>query len=139
MTEMSPSKRVQLVALCLIVVGLAVSTAAYALHARGTATLRAIGDETAAAGTASATFLGYRPGPWPGSSVRYGTWSLKCTGLTPGATYWESLGSDLYVAGPRGTLSLKGEWIVWDPQNVQVNRVEPGVYEYVLYGIFVWK
>jgi hypothetical protein len=132
---MSLSKRVQMVVLCLIVVAL--SAAAAAPLMQGTAKLQPVvgGDEPNASGSASLQQTGWVVYPGGGRIPTF-TLSIRCTGLTPGATYagpWVSATADR-----KGSLVMDGKW-TGRPNVVEVSRLDPGMYVLVLEGTVVWK
>jgi hypothetical protein len=135
---MTLSKRAAVAVLCLIVVALPVAAAPSGRLASGVATLQPCGDEPSAAGTARLNQTGWG-GPY--GAFPFGTFSVRCTGLTPGATYAVLLPSMLPcagTAGSRGTVVIKGDF--WaKPTEFQVYRTDATANVLVLSGPVVWS
>ncbi len=139
---MGSCKRVRLSVLCLTVAALFAATPAFA--DRGTATLTASGDEPDASGKMTLTngWAVYWDDYWgdyfKAPVIKY---TLTCTGLTPGATYW----SYNLTADEDGKLVVKGYYwddSGWRPSVIQVWRLVDAsshTWVEVLYGEVVWS
>lgn len=143
---MDSSKRVQLSALCIVVALFAATPAVGAQpQFRGSATLTAVGNETAASGHAALTMWLYYD-PWSGTYGGGGV-GVTCKGLTPGATYVVSMPlSYLYnnpdgVANAKGSLNIKSDWVMVlpEPDSVSLYRVEATGNILVLSGTIQWQ
>jgi len=142
---MSIRKRVLLIVLCLIVVALPIAAAGNSpwsddTTCRGRATLLPIGnsDEPNASGVAKASCTsGYVAGGW----TTWGTLTVSCTGLTPGATYM-IYPYGIGEADKGGKLTVRCSWHPfggYPPQWLSVLRLDPPpAMVTVLSGSMVW-